>query len=203
MTRPQIRLAHDDDAAQIAAIYAPFCESTAVSFEEVAPSPAEIADRIRAVTVRFPWLVLDDGGAVAGYAYAGRHRERAAYRWSVDVTVYVGPEHQRLGVGRALYTTLLEILRLQGFFKAYAGISLPNSGSVALHEAIGFTLIGVYPGVGFKLGDWQDVAWYERALQPEQKNPPSPVSLSHVVGGPAWEYALSLGLRHYQGATGR
>jgi phosphinothricin acetyltransferase len=141
-----IRLASDDDAPGIAGIYAPFCESTAVSFEYVPPSAVEIANRIRTITAQFPWLVLEDSGMVAGYAYASRHLERAAYGWSVDVAIYVSPMRHRCGVGRALYTTLFQLLRAQGYFKAYAGITLPNVASAGLHEALGFTLVGGLSG---------------------------------------------------------
>src|SRR2546423_380821 len=99
-----IRLASKDDAVQIAAIYGPFCEATAVSFEYAAPTPEEMADRIRTIGAHFPWLVLDDDGTIAGYAYASRHRDRAAYGWAVDVAVYVSSTRRRCGVGRALYT---------------------------------------------------------------------------------------------------
>ena len=133
---PAIRLAVKDDAAAVAGIYGPFCESTAVSFEYVPPSTEEIANRIRTITAQFPWLVLDDNGVVAGYAYATRHRERAAYGWSADTAVYVSPIHRRCGVGRALYTALCQLLRLQGYFKAYAGITLPNSASTGLHVQV-------------------------------------------------------------------
>src|SRR5262249_41596064 len=133
-----IRLATSDDAAQVAAIYAPFCTDTAISFETVAPSAEEMAQRIRNIIERFPWLVLDDDGRIAGYVYASPHRERAAYRWSVDVTAYVAGEFRRSGVGRALYTALFQILAAQGYIKAYAGVTLPNPGSVGLHEAVGF-----------------------------------------------------------------
>src|SRR5205823_14506191 len=135
----------------------PSCESTAVSFEVVAPSTEEIADRIRTISAHFPWLVLDDNGIIAGYAYASRHRDRAAYGWSVDTAVYVSSSHRRCGVGRALYTTLFQLLRLQGYFKAYAGITLPNRASTGLHEAVGFKLVAVYRGVGYKHGVWHDV----------------------------------------------
>src|SRR5689334_11769433 len=110
-----IRLASQDDAVAISEIYSPFCDSTVVSFEYRAPSTAEMASRVRAITAHLPWLVLDSDGVVAGYAYASRHHERAAYGWSVDTTVYVRPSHHRCGVGKALYTTLFQLLRLQGF----------------------------------------------------------------------------------------
>src|SRR5438477_12054244 len=100
-----IRLASEADGGAIAAIYGPFCESTHVSFELVAPSAGDMAVRVRNITMQYPWLVLEDDGVVAGYAYAGGHRERAAYGWAVDAAVYIGAAHRRRGVGRALYTT--------------------------------------------------------------------------------------------------
>jgi phosphinothricin acetyltransferase len=138
-TSATIRLAGEYDAAQIAEIYRPFCESSVVSFEYTAPSLDEMASRLRVITGQFPWLVLDDGGRVIGYAYASRHSERAAYGWSVNTAVYVRQTHHRRGVGRALYTSLFELLVAQGYYKAYAGITLPNAGSTGLHESFGFT----------------------------------------------------------------
>jgi L-amino acid N-acyltransferase YncA len=194
-----IRLACEhDDAAAVAGIYGPFCESTAITFEYVSPSADEIANRIRTITAQYPWLVLDDRGAVAGYAYASRHHDRAAYGWSVDTAVYVSPIYHRCGVGRALYTTLFQLLRLQGYFKAYAGITLPNSASTGLHEAVGFRLVGVYPGVGYKHGVWHDVAWYHLALQSERLNPDPPVPVSALAASPGWADAVAKGLRHYR-----
>jgi L-amino acid N-acyltransferase YncA len=176
-----VRLATPTDAPQIAAIYAPFCESTVVSFEFVAPTPQEMAARIETVTRQYPWLALEDRGRVVGYAYATIHRERAAYAWSVDTAVYVAADARRRGVARTLYVKLFDVLVAQGYFKAYAGVSLPNPASVALHEALGFTPVGVYRGVGFKLGAWHDVAWYQRALQPERLNPELARPVSAVV----------------------
>jgi L-amino acid N-acyltransferase YncA len=195
---PTIRLAFEDDAAAVAGIYGPFCESTAVSFEYAPPSTEEIANRIRTITAQFPWLVLDVNGVVAGYAYATRHRERAAYGWSVDTSAYVSPIHHRRGVGRALYTTLFELLRLQGYFKAYAGITLPNGASTGLHEAVGFKLVGVYRGVGHKHGVWHDVAWYQMSLQAERLNPDLPIPISAIAESPGWAEAVAQGLRHYR-----
>jgi len=191
-----IRLATSEHAAAIADIYAPYCESTAVSFEVEAPSADEIAKRIAAITAQYPWLVLEDDG-VAGYAYASRHRERAAYQWSVDVAVYVSRAQQRRGVGRALYTTLFDLLRHQGYFKAYGGITLPNPSSVGLHEATGFTLVGVYRGVGYKLGAWHDVAWYQKVLQPERAAPPPPASMPSASSA-EWQNAVARGLQQYR-----
>jgi phosphinothricin acetyltransferase len=177
----KIRLAQAADAAAVAAIYGPFCETTAVSFEVAAPDGEEIAGRIAAVTRQYPWLVLERAGAIAGYAYATRHRERAAYRWSVDTAVYVHAAARRSGVGRALYEKLFMLLVAQGYFKAYAGITVPNNASVALHAAVGFTSVGTYHHVGYKLGAWHDVAWFERSLQPERLDPPPPQPVQAVL----------------------
>jgi phosphinothricin acetyltransferase len=194
-----IRLASDADAGPIAAIYAPYCEKTAVSFETSAPSPAEMADRIRKLVRTHAWLVLEDAGHLAGYAFASPHRQRAAYRWAVDMTVYVAADYRRAGVGRALYTALLPVLALQGYCKAYAGVSLPNPASVGLHEAVGFTLVGVYRGVGYKIGAWHDVAWYQRSLQPEPAKPAEPILVDALRGSAAWTEAIAAGLAFYRG----
>jgi len=199
---PTIRLAvEEEDAPAIAAIYAPFCEANVVSFEYTAPTASEIAARIRTVTAQWPWLVLEEAGVVAGYAYAGRHRDRAAYGWAVDTAVYVADGCRGRGAGRALYTALFGVLKLQGYFKACAGITLPNPASVGLHEAFGFTLVGVYPGIGYKKGAWHDVAWYEAVVQPERLDPTTPRPVSDFVGTDAWRSLLSDGAAHYAANT--
>jgi L-amino acid N-acyltransferase YncA len=192
---PLIRLAVPSDAAQIAAIYAPFCAETPVSFETVAPAPEEMERRILKITERLPWLVLEQQGHIAGYVYASPHRDRTAYQWSVDVGVYVASEYRRRGVGRALYTSLLKILALQGYFKAYAGITLPNAGSVGLHQAMGFRPVGIYRGVGYKLGQWHDVEWFQLDLQPERPEPPTPRSFHELLSTPGWTEAIASGER--------
>lgn len=160
------------DGAPCAQIYAPFVRDSAVSFEEKAPSAEELARRIEQVSLTHPWLVAEADGRVAGFAYGTRHRERAAYRWAADVTVYVSAEHRRRGVGRALYEELLRLLARQGFHVACAGITLPNEPSVALHEKCGFSLVGVYRRIGWKLGAWHDVGWWQRELAPAGERPP-------------------------------
>jgi L-amino acid N-acyltransferase YncA len=154
----------DRDAAACAAIYAPYVSDTAISLEERAPTAGEIAERIETVTRTHPWLVAEDEAGVIGYAYASRHRERASYRWAADVAVYVTPACQRAGAGRALYQTLFARLGDQGFRIACAGITLPNQGSVGLHEALGFEPVGVYKKIGWKLGAWHDVGWWQLEL---------------------------------------
>ncbi len=188
-----IRLSHPSDAAQIAAIYAPFCGDSPVSFEVVPPPAAEMAGRIGKITGRFPWLVAEENGAVAGYAYASPHRDRAAYRWSADVTVYIHERFRRRGVGRALYTSLFALLRLQGYFKAYAGITVPNAGSTGLHEAMGFELVGIYRDVGYKTGVWRDVGWWGLTLQPPAKAPSEPRIFPEIAALPESLEAIKAG----------
>jgi L-amino acid N-acyltransferase YncA len=180
-----IRPVDASDAAAIAEIYRPSVESAVISFEYVAPTAAQIATRIATVTSRFPWLVFDDNGVIAGYAYASAHSERAAYGWAVNCAVYVAASHHRRGVGRRLYVGLFDLLKQQGYYKAYAGITLPNPASVGLHEALGFTPVGVYKGVGYKFGAWHDVIWYQLTLLPERPDPPAPVAITQITGRPA------------------
>jgi L-amino acid N-acyltransferase YncA len=190
-----IRLATEHDAEQIQGIYAPFCgEGSSVSFE-VEPPPVEVMRRRIAKTLeQYPWLVCDDHGEVLGYVYAGTHRERAAYRWSVDVTVYVRDGRRRSGVGRALYTSLFEALKLQGYYNAYAGTTLPNPGSVGLHRAMGFEPVGVYRGVGYKGGAWHDVAWWQLSLRERDATPRPPESVQAIRHSEGWDAALAAGL---------
>jgi L-amino acid N-acyltransferase YncA len=176
-----IRMACEGDGNALLGIYAPFCETTAVSFETAAPTQAEMARRIRETLIKFPWLVAERDGVVAGYAYASSHRQRAAYRWSVETTAYIGEGQRRNGIGRTLYQGLLTILRRQGFANALAGITLPNPASVGFHEALGFRPIGVYRKVGYKLGAWHDVGWWQLELQPYRLIPAEPKDLSEVM----------------------
>jgi L-amino acid N-acyltransferase YncA len=188
---PNIRLAAREDAPAIAAIYRPYVTDAVTSFELDPPNAAEIERRLEAVLALAPWLVAADAaGDVVGYAYASRHAERAAYRWSVDVAVYIHAEHHRRGVGRALYQALFSLLRLQGFYVAHAGITLPNAGSVGLHEAFGFRPVGVYPAVGWKLGAWRDVGWWQLPLQERVATPDPPLTLAEAQTLPAWTAAL-------------
>lgn len=163
----RIRTATPNDGAAVAAIYAPVVQHTAISFETELPDEAEMSARIERTLTSLPWLVaVDSDGAVCGYAYASKHRERAAYQWSVDTTVYVREDMRGQGVGRALYGRLLPLLAELGYCQAFAGVALPNAGSVALHEAMGFEAIGVYRNVGYKHGAWRDVGWWQRGLRP-------------------------------------
>ena len=122
-----------------------------------------MAWRIRDYGASHGWLVAEAGGHVAGYAYGSTHRTRAAYASSCDVAVYVDPAHARQGFGRALYGELLRLLGAK-YHAAFAGIALPNEASVGLHEAMGFTPVGIYREVGWKMGGWRDVGWWQRLL---------------------------------------
>ena len=175
-----IRVAAASDSEALAAIYAPVVRDTTISFEVEPPVPDEMARRIAATLPAYPWLVAEREERVIGYAYAGRHRDRAAYRWSVDVSAYVDANARRCGVGRALYQTLFAILRRQGFHAAFAGIALPNAASVGLHEALGFQLVGIYQQVGFKHGQWRDVGWWRLALSEDPGEPAEPVSFADL-----------------------
>ena len=141
-----------EDAAGIAEIYRPFVASTPISFEIEPPDEVEIQRRIDGILPAYPWLVCEQAAGWPVTRMRARHSARAAYQWSVDMSVYVHSEFQRRGIGRGLYVSLVRILRAQGFFNAYAGVSLPNPGSVGLHESIGFQAIGVYRNVGYKQG---------------------------------------------------
>jgi len=175
-----IRVARPSDAAAVAAIYAPIVAHTAISFEVDPPSPQEMARRIAATLPTHPWLVAERAGHIIGYAYAGAHRDRAAYRWSVDMTAYVEASARRGGVGRALYESLIALLRRQGFHAAFAGIALPNPASVRLHEAVGFKPVGIYKEVGFKQGAWRDVGWWRLALSDDAGFPREPVAFADL-----------------------
>ena len=181
-----IRLVRESDLLAIQAIYAPFVQDSLVSFEYEVPSVTELGERVRTTLTYAPWLVYEREGQVAGYAYAGHHRSRSAYQWSVELSVYVGEGFRRKGIARALYTSLIALLRLQGFYNAYIGIALPNPASVAFHEQFGFRPIGVYHGVGYKRGVWGDVGWWEMEIQPKTKNPPPPRSLEQAQRLPGW-----------------
>ena len=180
----RVRVATADDAAAIAAIYAPVVRDTPISFELEPPDVATMRQRVLDTLKVRPWLVCERGGEVVGYAYAASHRERAAYQWCVETSVYIAASARRQGVGRTLYAELLPILARQGFVHAYAGITLPNPASVGLHEALGFEPVGVYRAIGFKLGAWHDVGWWDLPLGgPRAGKPAAPVPYPLVGPG--------------------
>ncbi|MEM7458895.1 MAG: N-acetyltransferase family protein [Pseudomonadota bacterium] len=177
----QIRRVIPADAGFIAETYRPFVEDHWASFEQIAPDTDDISDRIAAAGDLYPWLIAEDEVPLA-YAYASPHRTRAAYLSSVDVTIYSAPSARGKGVGSKLYRTLFETLKRQNYVMAFAGIALPNDASVAIHKAMGFTLIGTYPNVGYKQGAWRDTQWWSKPLAAPTEPPQqiSPVSVAFM-----------------------
>jgi L-amino acid N-acyltransferase YncA len=163
----QIRAADVSDAAVIADIYAPYVIDTAISFELTPPTTQEVADRLRAASSKYPWLVALEDDQVVAYAYATSHHPREAYRWSVNVSVYVHRDHHRRGYGRRLVLALLDELRARNFATVFAGVTLANEASSKLWKSLGFTSVGIFRRAGFKLGAWHDVEWWQLALSDE------------------------------------
>lgn len=185
-----IRLAEPRDSPACAAIYAPFVRDSAVSFELSPPDAQEIRDRIEGTLDRYPWLVCEHDGRVIGFAYASRHRQREAYQWDVESSVYVQEDYHRTGVGRALYESLFAVLREQGFYNVYAGTTLPNRSSEQLHRSMGFEPVGVYENVGYKMGQWRDVKWWHLAVQAHDDEPEPPTPIEELTDQVALEAIL-------------
>lgn len=162
-----IRSAAERDVPAMLRIYTPYVEKSTVSFEDVPPTINQFAERVSKYIAGWACFVAERRGEVVGYAYGGAHRERAAYQWSVETSVYVEQRDQGAGIGRKLYEALLPELTALGFCNAFAGVALPNPASVGLHQALGFTRIGTFPRVGYKFGSWWDVAWFHRVLRSE------------------------------------
>ena len=187
-----VRAANEGDATAVAATYAPYVWGTPVSFEVEAPTDVMMAQRIGTTLTTHPWLVAELNGAVVGFACAGKHSPRAAYRWTVDVTVYVSMREQRSGVGRSLYRVLLETLRRQGFRSAFAEIVLPNPGSIRLHEAMGFQHIGIHKDIGSKLAKWRDIGYWRLGLADGIEAPQEPIPFISFQNAPAFVELLAL-----------
>jgi phosphinothricin acetyltransferase len=178
-----IRNVELEDARAIGDIYAPFVSESATSFEVEPPDGAAMARRIEELREKYPWLVYEVAGEVLGYAYASPHRAaRKAYQWCVETSIYIHEQARGRGVGRALYASLLELLRRQGYVNAYAGITLPNPASRRLHESMGFAPIGVYPRIGFKFGRWHDVLWLQLRLQETTEPVADPLPAKDLFG---------------------
>ena len=168
-----LRLVTPADAPAILAIYTPYILNTAITFEEAVPTEEEFARRVRSVLEQYPYLAMEENGEILGYAYASRVRSRAAYDWSAELSVYVRQDCRGRGVGRRLYGCLLELLTLQHVHLAYGVVALPNEESHGLHMALGFRLLERFPEMGYKMGSWWDIGWYEKVLYPAQV-PPAP-----------------------------
>ncbi len=175
-----IRLAEQNDADKILAIYAPYINNTSFTFEADVPSVKDFADRIASYLDNWPWLVCEIDGKIAGYAYASRYRERIGYQWCVECSVYIHDDFQRMGIARALYMALFEILKRQGYRNVYAVINLPNDKSVELHERCGFKWFVTYENVGYKLGKWKNVGWWQLIINDFNHEPDPPVKFSQL-----------------------
>ncbi len=175
-----LRLATPADAKSILAIYSPYIENTSFTFETEVPSVDDFAERIRTYLLNWPWLVCEIDGEIAGYAYATRHRERTAYQWCTEGSVYIHDDFQRAGIAKALYSSLFEILEKQGFRNVYAVINLPNDKSVAFHESCGFKHFATYEKVGYKLGKWKNVGWWRLILNEFGDEPAVPVKFASL-----------------------
>lgn len=178
--RKRVRLATGNDAELVLEIYAPVVRDSAISFETEPPTIEEMRSRIVTTLERLPWLVCETNGRPEGYAYASPYRARPAYQWSVEASVYVAGNARRTGAGRALYSKLFEILRAQGYFNVFAGMTLPNAASAGLHTALGFTPVGVYRNAGWKHGQWHDVGWWQLPLREPVADPVPPVRLADL-----------------------
>lgn len=181
----RLRPATRGDAAEVAAIYARYVRESSVTFELEPPAPQEMSARIGADAGLYPWIVAEaPDGSLAGYAYACPFRPRAAYRFTVETSVYLRPEATGRGVGAAVYRPLLVTLEAQGFTQAIAAVALPNPASVTLHERLGFAHAGTYREVGYKLGRWVDVGLWQRPLAQAGATPAEPLHLEALEGWP-------------------
>jgi phosphinothricin acetyltransferase len=192
---PTIRLAERTDVPGILEIYSPFILETAVTFEETVPDEESFWKRIQEIMTELPFLVCEIDGRIAGYAYASAYRSRASYRWTKEVSVYVHPDFHRRRVAQALYTSLNEMVRYQGIADLLAIITIPNESSVAFHEQFGYRKCGEFLKVGYKLGQWQNVGWFELFLQDEAQSPKDRIlTLNEISGLPIFREAIQKGL---------
>jgi L-amino acid N-acyltransferase YncA len=173
-----IRLATADDAKAILEIYAPYITDTSLTFETDVPSVQAFAQRIETYQQNWPWLVCEIDNTIAGYAYGARYRERTAYQWCAESSVYIHDRFLKKGIAQALYNALFEILKRQRFYTIYAVINLPNNQSVALHEKMGFEYFATYKNVGYKLGKWKNVGWWQLILNEYKNNPEPPIKFA-------------------------
>ena len=180
VTMTVLRLATPADAKGILEIYAPYITKTSFTFEIEVPSIEEFAERIKTYLINWPWLVCEVDGKIAGYAYGARYRERVAYQWCTESSIYIHDDFQKTGIGKLLYKTLFDILKRQGFRNVYAVINLPNEKSVAFHEKLGFTYFATYEQVGYKLGKWKNVGWWRLIVNEFEDEPAAPMKFSDL-----------------------
>ena len=175
-----IRMAKPADADALLSIYAPYITGSAFTFETEVPTTAALAKRIEVYEENWPWLVFEIDSITAGYAYATKHRERTAYQWCVESSVYVKDDYQERGIAKALYNALFSILKYQGYRNVYAGITLPNDRSISFHKKYGFMWIADYKNIGYKLNKWHTVSWWQMQLNDYSDKPETPLKFPQV-----------------------
>lgn len=176
----EVRLATKEDAENFIEIYSPNIVNTAISFETEIPSVEEFEKRIEKCLQKFPWIVCSIDKKIAGYVYASSHRDREAYQWSCECSVYVHEKFQGKKMGKELYHLLFDILKHQQFRNVYAGITLPNNASVKLHERCGFTHFATYENAGYKFGEWHSVGWWKLRINDYDLNPSPPLKILQI-----------------------
>ncbi len=188
-----IRIAKESDMAAMLAIYAPFVENTAVTFDLVVPTLAEFTRKINQILREAPCLVCEINGEVIGYAYADKHRTKGAYKWTREAYVYIREDSKAKKYGTALYYSLIALLKCQNYRNVIAGITLPNIPSVSFHERFGFHQVGVYDNVGYKLGKSHRVGWWQLSIQDYQEPAEEIISLDKVLATEEGKKALKKG----------
>jgi len=182
-----IRQIQEADVPAVLGIYTPYITQEAVSFELEAPSACEFKNRVETISAEYPYLVCVIDGKIAGYAYAYKQRERAAYQWNAELSVYIDKSYHRRGIGRAFYHALIDILKLQNIKTVYGGVAVPNPGSEQLHESMGFEKLVVYRNVGYKCGAWRDVAWFEKSIGDYEYEPKPFAPITEINKSSAYE----------------
>lgn len=175
-----LRYAEPQDVPQMLSIYAPYIADSAITFETVVPLSAEFENRLKAVITGFPWLVCEEQGKILGYAYAAKHRDRIAYQWSVESSVYLSPDAQGRGVARHLYQAMIAILKIQGIVNIYALITVPNAKSIGLHERLGFNEFALFKKIGYKNSCWHDVLWMVLVINSHDMEQSEPLLFSDL-----------------------
>lgn len=194
ITDKKIRLVAQSDSAALLDIYAPFIKNTVITFEYEVPTVSQFTTRMANIQKKYPWLVCEINGKIVGYAYASPFIERTAYDWSVDASVYIHPDYHRKKIATALYGCLFELLKLQGFYNVYAGITTSNKRSIAFHESFGFKPVGIYHNVGYKFNQWHDVEWLALTITEHTGLPQKPRSIDDIKVTPEFDLAISKAL---------
>ncbi len=180
MANKVLRLANEADCNSILEIYGPFIVNTIISFECEVPTVTDFGKRMAEIQKKYPWIICEEDTNIVGYAYASQFNKRAAYDWSIDFSIYIKSQYHGKKIGKALYFALFELVKLQGYYNAYAGIALPNEKSERFHQSFGFKPVGIYHNVGYKFDDWHDVKWFELKIQEYSISPRRPQGINEI-----------------------